>query len=488
MADGSFNLKHPRPSEFLIPDEAGPKICPWIEDSVTILSDGDVTCGLDDPHGSRFFGNVARQSLAEIFANPEYQRLREGLRAGMRCRDCSLALPDTRPLPDRPALPRRIIVEPTIRCNLRCPQSACIPNNASDVRTRNSDDLSPDVLRSVLAEVGDDLTDVFFFNYGDPFLHRGAPGMIADIRAAAPDAHIVTSTNGMPLAGARKAEELIAAGLDNIVFTISGMTQESYARYHARGRLETALKGMRRLCEARAAAGAQRPQITWRYLLFHWTDSSDQIDAAIDLANEIGVDQLSLFLTQHPPEARSLRLAPGTPGFRRYSHYIEMAHGYQETQTTPGGLYPIEHVGGLGSARWTLPAARVPAAGRSDGTLRLYLATIAPQHAQAGGTGVTLITPWDKEYRVFVPFGRWGEIRIPVPSHLRGRPFHRVTLTADDAWCPADGNPDHPDYRMLGVLTRQKAPRAFLVERLPLAEVPTTLESEALPTGQILDR
>lgn len=42
-----------------------------------------MTCGLDDPHGLRSFGHVGRQSLAEIFANPEYDHLREGLRDGL---------------------------------------------------------------------------------------------------------------------------------------------------------------------------------------------------------------------------------------------------------------------------------------------------------------------------------------------------------------------------------------------------------------------
>lgn len=453
MPDGRFNLKHPRPGDFLVPDDGIPKRCPWIEDSLTILSDGDVTCGLDDPHGLRCFGNVARQGIAEIFANPEFQRLREGLRAGMRCRDCRLAKPWDGPLEPRPPMPQRLVIEATIRCNLRCPQGSCTPNNDPDIRTRDADDLSPEVLRKVMAEAGQGLNGVLFFNYGDAFMHRGAPRMLAEIRAAAPQARITTSTNGIPLAAGRKAEEVVASGIDEMVFTISGMTQEAYARYHVNGRLETALKGLRRVCEARAAAGAQRPRIIWRYLVFNWTDSDAQIEAAIALSRRLGVDQFALHLTHHPPEGRSVRLAPGSPAFFRYRAHIDYAHGYDRLRQADPGLYRAVRHPGTGLVRWTRPRARLPAAMLPDGTLRLFLSSPAPHHAEAGGTWVVLRTPWRRGYRVFVPFRRWGELRLPVPPRLHGRPFQRVALAAEDPWCPAQLIPGSTDRRWLGVMT-----------------------------------
>ncbi|SMX47505.1 radical SAM protein [Maliponia aquimaris] len=462
MADGPFNLKHPHPSAFLVPDDGRPKRCKWIEDSLTILSDGHVTCGLDDPHGLRSFGHVGRQSLAEIFANPEFDRLREGLRNGLKCRDCGLAEPldgpRTGPLPPRPDLPRRVVIEPTIRCNLRCPQGSCIPNNDPAIRTRDVDDLTPELLRRILEQVDGTLEGVYFFNYGDPFLHRGAPQMIADIRAAAPQAHIVTSTNGIPLASARKAEAVVMAGLDEIVFSISGMTEDSYARYHVNGRLATALKGLRQMCEARAAAGSARPRIVWRYLVFHWTDSRDQIDAAIALAQELGVDRFSLHLTQHPHDARSFRIVPGSKEYMRYRRYIDTAHGYDRSQGSVTGLYPAERHPGPLLVRWTGPRARVPAVTRPDGSLRLYLTASAPDETEASGTWVVLRTAWRQGYRVFVPYRRWGELRLPVPPRLHHRPYQRVTLVAETPWCPAEAWPGTPDPRWLGVMTSVRPP------------------------------
>ena len=48
---------------------------------MTILSDGTVTCGLDDADGLRSFDN------------PEYTRLKERLARGQTCRDCAMYQP-----------------------------------------------------------------------------------------------------------------------------------------------------------------------------------------------------------------------------------------------------------------------------------------------------------------------------------------------------------------------------------------------------------
>jgi hypothetical protein len=53
--------------------------CAWIERGITVHSDGNVSCGLDDPHGQGSFGNVKDTPVGEIFGNPEYGRLQDKL-------------------------------------------------------------------------------------------------------------------------------------------------------------------------------------------------------------------------------------------------------------------------------------------------------------------------------------------------------------------------------------------------------------------------
>ena len=444
------NRKDQRPSRNMTPGDGTPLVCPWIEDSVTILSDGSVTCGLDDTDGLRSFGNIHDQSLTEIFANPEYEHLREGLQAGRKCRDCALYQPLTGTVPPRHSLPRRLVVEPTIRCNLRCPQIACFANNSAEHQTRDSDELPRGVLDRSLAELGPALEQVYFFNYGDPFMHRDAPQMIADIRRHSPDAQIVTSTNGIPLAGKQKAQQLVDARLDHIVFTISGLTQESYARYHVNGRLETALLGMRRLVEARRTAGSSYPKIAWRYLAFRWTDTFEELDAAIALAKELEITDFSIYLTHIPEDGWSYRLAEGTPGHARYRRWINVAYGYNRHPAPKGGLFEVETMPLFGTARWTNWRANVTCTQR-DGMLDLWLSTNSPAAHVQGFTQILVRTPWRQMYRVDVPYCRWGLLRLPVPASRYNNTSEEVELACPDAWFPKDWL-GVEDYRCLGVL------------------------------------
>ena len=68
---GFFNRKSATPSEMMLPPEGGRYRCSWLEHGLTVHADGNATCGLDDPYSRRSFGNVNRQSVAEIWANPE---------------------------------------------------------------------------------------------------------------------------------------------------------------------------------------------------------------------------------------------------------------------------------------------------------------------------------------------------------------------------------------------------------------------------------
>lgn len=455
MNDSAFNRKDTQPSKRLLPADGGAYRCPWIEDSVTILSDGTVTCGLDDAHGRRCFGNINRQSIQDIFANPEYARMRAGLAQGRRCPDCALYtdLRSDQPAPAIPTRPRRLVVEPTIRCNLRCPQSACIPNNAPGLLTRDAADLSPEALTRVLDDIGPDLDEVYFFNYGDPFMHRGAARMIADIKTASPDVQIVTSTNGIPLAARKKAEEVVTAGVDHIVFTISGMTQASYARYHVGGRLQSAMKGMRNICEVRDAAGRNAPRVSWRYLLFRWTDSPEQVEAAIALAQSLGVDEFNFYLTHIPADGWSYRMAEGSVGFAEYRPLINVAYGYSGARPDHDGLWPTETLPEFGAVRWTSYTGVLSARQKPDGTARLWLSTNAPSAAAQGGAEILLHTPWRRAYRVWVPYCTWGEVVLPVPPSRRDTDWQRMRYVCPEAWHPKD-TLGVDDYRCLGVMVR----------------------------------
>jgi hypothetical protein len=64
-------------------------------------------------------------------------------------------------MPTRSERPSTLMVETTVRCNLRCPQTACIPNNDRAIRTRDSDFLGVDSFRRIVDELAGGLHHVF---------------------------------------------------------------------------------------------------------------------------------------------------------------------------------------------------------------------------------------------------------------------------------------------------------------------------------------
>jgi len=451
----TVKIKHTSPSEQMYPSDGHRYLCPWIEDSLTIHSDGNVSCGLDDPHANRSFGNVEQQTVRQIFSNPEFQRLRENLWNGMRCQDCGLYQKvenNSAPgMQARAEMPSTLIIEPTVMCNLRCPNEACAPNNESPTATRDRSHLTTGSFEDIISQVRLDLKTVYFFNYGDPFVHRSAEQMLNHLRAECPDVQVTTSTNGIPLAKSQRAIQVAASRIDFVVFTISGMTQASYERYHRGGRLDLALQGLRNLREASRGNGATT--IIWRYLVFNWNDSVEEIEDAIRLAEEIGVDQFSLYLTSIPHDGASFRLAPGTPMFDRYRRYIDVVHGYQSISPDADGFYHHhEDVPGLGPAKWTSWRARTSLAER-DGSLRLSVTSMRPSASQ-GSHSVLIRTPWEI-YRVPLRCGEWTNSVFPVPVTLRGLGPFPVELLTRDSWFPIDET-GTADRRCLGVLVRNQ--------------------------------
>lgn len=451
-----YNRKSKHPSLSMHPPDGNRYRCPWIEDSVTIHSDGNVSCGLDDPHSQRSFGNVKTEPLQKIFAGEEYHALREKLWAGHRCIECGLYqqvpadVPDE--LPPRAEMPQTMVVEPTVACNIRCPNDVCIPNNDSSIKTRDSAMLSLDAFRSVVDQLQYSLRYVYFFNYGEPFVHPQAGQMLTYLKRQSPQAHVVTSTNGIPLHKPDRAKEVVASGLDFIVFTIGGVRQASYERYHVRGQVAQALAGLTNVLAAKRELGLSTPFVNWRYLLFNWNDSDDEVREALEIAKKHGVNEFSLYLTHIPAGSGSYRFSPGSPNFSKYREYIASSLGYPRFvgEQDSCGFYPQEIVGNLGVTQWTGWQARLQARVKR-GRLRVSFATVRPA-ARKSSTWVYVSLPWT-HLKVPVGWWRWQTLDLPVPASHSAADAIDMDLLPCEPWFPAE-EIGVPDLRCLGVLVK----------------------------------
>lgn len=293
-----------------------------------MLCDGRIVCGCADPYGRRVLGDARAETVRGIWSGPVLSQLREDLNHGGSrfCGDCPLKLPlkkdevpPVRPL-DAGAQPSRMYVECTAACNISCTEACCAPETGI-TRTRQAGMLDFDLFRRVVDEVGASLVRIDFFNYGEAFLHKRAVEMCEYIKSTFPPIYLYTSTNGLALSLAQ-ARRLVHSGIDEVTFSIDGATPESYGKYRQRGRFDVAIANLRAMADEKRKSGRDLPFLNWRYILFVWNDSEAEMDEARRLAAEIGVDRLCWELTDHPENAYSRRIVPGSPVFESIRHEI----------------------------------------------------------------------------------------------------------------------------------------------------------------------
>jgi MoaA/NifB/PqqE/SkfB family radical SAM enzyme len=302
--------------------------CSWPWSTLVLLCDGRVVCGCADPYATRVLGDARRERIGVIWTGPVAAALRADLNQGGSpfCGNCALKLPLG--LHDRPPVrsldvapqPSRLYIECTAACNISCFEACCAPETGI-TRTRQAGMLDFDLFTRVVDEAGPSLVRIDFFNYGEAFLHKRAVEMCDYIKTRYPHIYLYTSTNGLAFDD-DKARRLVRSGIDEVTFSLDGATQGSYARYRQRGTLDLALRHLRIMADEKRRQGADVPVLNWRYILFTWNDSDEEMDLARTIAADIGVDRLAWEITDHPEGAFSRRFAPGTADHARIRREI----------------------------------------------------------------------------------------------------------------------------------------------------------------------
>ena len=138
-----------------------------------------------------------------------------------------------------------------------------------------------------------------FWDWGEPFLNPHAYDMIRYAHEAG--IKVVSSTNGHIFASEGHAREAVESGLDVLVFSVDGISQETYQRYRAKGRLEVVLEGIRRVVAEKRRLGSRTPVVNLRFIVMK--HSEHEIPRLEEYARSLGVDVLTL---------RKFHFVPGT--------------------------------------------------------------------------------------------------------------------------------------------------------------------------------
>ncbi len=206
-------------------------------------------------------------------------------------------------------LPFNLSIEPTTSCNLSCPEC---PSGLKSF-TRPTGNLDYTFYKKTIDEIGDKLIYLYFYFQGEPYLH---PKFLELVKyASQKKIYTVTSTNAHFLTE-RKAKETIESGLDRILISIDGTTQETYEQYRIGGSLEKVIEGTKNLVKAKREMNSPTPHIIFQFLVVK--PNEHQISEVKKLGLEIGVDEVKLKTAQLYEFENGNELMPSIDEFSRY--------------------------------------------------------------------------------------------------------------------------------------------------------------------------
>lgn len=213
-------------------------------------------------------------------------------------------------------LPISIAVEPTTSCNLRCPECP------SGLRafTRPTGMLQSDFFSQTIDQLYKDSFYLILYFQGEPYLN---PEFLQMARYASQKGmYTATSTNGHYLTD-ENCKKTVESGLDRLIISIDGITQEVYQQYRIGGNLEKVLQGAERLVQWKKKAKSPTPHIIFQFLVVK--PNEHQIEEVRQMGKKIGVDEVrfktaQVYDYQNDPNAL-------IPTINRYSRYKKDGQG-----------------------------------------------------------------------------------------------------------------------------------------------------------------
>ena len=172
-------------------------------------------------------------------------------------------------------------LDPVSYCNLQCPFCPT-GEKSSDRETAKA---SLDNFKHVMDHIGPYLFELKLYNWGEPLLNENVPAMISYAKKF----HMVvtiSSNLSIPITEER-AEALVSSGLDFLICSIDGASQETYKKYRIGGDFLLIMKNIKLINKIKKEKNSKTPFLIWQFLVFK--HNQHEIELAKKTANELNI-------------------------------------------------------------------------------------------------------------------------------------------------------------------------------------------------------
>ncbi len=221
--------------------------------------------------------------------------------------------------------PISVSFEPTTSCNLRCPECP------SGLRafTRPTGMLKQDFFKKTINDIYKELTYLIFYFQGEPYLNPDFLEMVK--HASDKGIYTATSTNAHYLNDAN-AKKTVESGLDRLIISVDGTTQDVYKQYRVGGNLDKVMEGAKNIVKWKKELNSKTPFVFFQFLVVKHNEH--QIEEIKRLAKEIGVDQVRFKTAQvYDYENDPNKLIPS---IEKYSRYRKGKDGKMKSKSALG--------------------------------------------------------------------------------------------------------------------------------------------------------
>ncbi len=206
-------------------------------------------------------------------------------------------------------MPISLNVEPTTHCNLRCPEC---PSGLRSF-SRPTGMLEEKMFQNIIDQVKDKLIYLTFYFQGEPFLNPRFPNMVR--YASDRGIFTFTSTNAHFI-DEENAVKIIQSGLDKLIISMDGTTQEVFEKYRVGGQLEKVLEGTRNMVRLKKKLKSKTPYLVIQFLVVRHNEH--QVEEARKLTKELGVDEIKFKTAQIENFQLGNDLIPHNQKYSRY--------------------------------------------------------------------------------------------------------------------------------------------------------------------------
>jgi len=179
--------------------------------------------------------------------------------------------------------------------------------------------LRKELFESVINQLAASLSYLIFYFQGEPYLHPAFLEMVE--YATSKNIYTATSTNAHYLSD-DASRRTVESGLDRLIISIDGTTQDTYESYRIGGNLEKVIEGTRNMVKWKKRLKSRTPHIIFQFLVVK--PNEHQTGAVKRLAKDLGVDEVALKTAQIYDFQQGSDLIPSID---RYSRYRKNADG-----------------------------------------------------------------------------------------------------------------------------------------------------------------